>query len=382
MQTKQVRSELIIFGLEEIEGKMCTDIATDFFKEQMLIEDPPSITHAYWKGHSANKPMVLRFANPSTKGLIFSNISNLKGKQNTKKRNCRIADHLPEELDEMKQRQQQIVYQNKQLEGSQLTTSFHKGDLLVNGERYIKKVATPSAKTLLKMGPEDLSDVKELSLSGGYSFTESGSRFISYACKVCNLQEVWKAYIHLKRAHAEANHVTMAYRLAGLNKAYDEDYLDDRETKAGRKLLDLLITKESVSIAVFVVRYYGGKHMGNRRFEIHKDLIKKALRDLDREVFFKSKLELKQFNEYNRKPARRAHQKPSTRQPVRTPVSQPLYPTQPVRNTTSGSLCPPRPPVAPSFGARGPNSMAYNRFMALSTQTSMDDDSEFGTQEA
>ena len=58
----------------------------------------------------------------------------------------------------------------------------------------------------------------------------------------------------------------MAYRLAGLNKAYDEGCVDDREYGQGRRMLSILQQKELVNQMVLVVRYYGGIHIGNKRY--------------------------------------------------------------------------------------------------------------------
>ena len=77
-------------------------------------------------------------------------------------------------------------------------TSFKKGQLFVNNEPYGKKVSTPSTHSLLHMETMDISNIKNISVVGGYSYTEQGSRFIGYAAKAADLQEVRQAYIHLK----------------------------------------------------------------------------------------------------------------------------------------------------------------------------------------
>ena len=55
-----------------------------------------------------------------------------------------------------------------------------------------------------------------------------------------------------------------------LNKAYDEDYVNDREFNAGRKILTHLIDTNKKAVAIFMVRYYGGVHLGNRHIEIQE----------------------------------------------------------------------------------------------------------------
>ena len=49
-----------------------------------------------------------------------------------------------------------------------------------------------------------------------------------------------------------------------------------------------------MAVVVFVIRYYGGRHIGHKRFEIHQKLLKKAISDFEKDVFFTSKLTLNQ----------------------------------------------------------------------------------------
>ena len=83
--------------------------------------------------------------------------------------------------------------------------------------------------------------------------------------------------MHVRKKYAGATHISIAYHLAGLNKAYDEDYLDDAEHSMGRKMLEMLVHEDVVNKTVFLVRYYGGQHLGIRRFEIMAELCQQAL---------------------------------------------------------------------------------------------------------
>ena len=70
---------------------------------------------------------------------------------------------------------------------------------------YKKKVVVPPAKQLLRMNTEELQDAKSLTVAGGHTELEGGSQFIGYAVQTATLNEVRKAYFHLKRLHADAN---------------------------------------------------------------------------------------------------------------------------------------------------------------------------------
>ena len=327
----------------------------------MTIENPPAVSSAFWKGKSSNKPLVMRFSELNTKTIIFSNVTKLKGKKNESNRSYRVAEHLSEEMMEQQLRQRQIVSENAALTGvNKMKMNYKKGKLHIAENPYQKKVTHPSARSILSTEASDLSDIKELTVSGGYSETEGGSRFIVYASKAKDLQAVRRAYLHICKVHSEANHVTMAYRLAGLNKAYDEDYVDDREYNAGRKLLSSLIDKQSVSTVVFIVRYYGGKHIGKKRFEIHQRLLQKALSDLENNITFTSKLTMHQTD-----PPPPKHRKRSakTKHPKATHAFGP--------RALDFSMGAPRA-SQPYYGNRF-HSEAYNRYMTL--QQSPADDS-------
>ena len=361
LEHKQVRSELIIFGIIDQKEKKCAELAKEFFSGILGLTEI-GVDHAYWKGKSNNKPMVVRLTTPKDKGLIYSKSTKLKDLKNANDKGYRIQDHLPEEMAEPQMRQRQIAYENKKLgEGQKQNMVFKKGNLLINNEPYKKKVQAPQAKQLLQMEQEELNETKDITVAGGHSETEGGSQFIAYATKVRTLQEVCKAYLHLKRLHAGSNHVTMAYRLGSLDKANDEDYVDDREFNAGRKLLQLLINGEHESVAIFMVRYYGGKHIGPKRYEIHAKLAIMCLADLNNDICFTSKLKLRQYCE-----------QPKSRRKYKNKSKSSVPPS-------TMSMPPPRIPnmyapraAQPWQGTRF-ESEAYNRFTLLQNHTSADE---------
>ena len=111
--------------------------------------------------------------------------------------------------------------------------------------------------------------------------------------ETCSIQQVCNQSLHVRRKHATASHVSVVYRLTGLNKAYDEDYIDDMEHSVGRHVLEMLIQQEKFNVCVCIIRYYGGEHLGQRHFEIVKDLVNQALIKLEKGVTHKSTLPLR-----------------------------------------------------------------------------------------
>ena len=217
----------------------------------------------------------------------------------------------------------------------------------------------PHAKQLLKLDSDEVKGLQEQQVAGGLTESESGNKFTCYAAKVHSLQDIRKSYLHLKRLHSDANHVSMAYQLAGLNKAYDEDYMDDGEIGAGRRMLNKLISSDCKGVAAFMVRYFQS-HIGPKRFEIHNKLLESAIHDLNNGIVFSSKLPLKQLQPTQ----------PQNTQRFKRPCSK--VKTFTPRNSTSWQA--PRA-TQPVEGTRFA-SAAYNKFSLLQQQwTTTDDES-------
>ena len=293
IEAKAMKSEMIFFGL--LDNKQpCAKIAETFLKDVLGLTEVPDILYAYWKGKGPNKPMVVRFVKQSAKGLIYSNVSKLKDRKNANDRPYRLDDHLPEEMAEIQHRYGQIISSNKKLlDGDRREIKRKNGQLLVENQIYKKKVQAPTAKTLLNMDMDDLQKVKQMEVAHSEDKKEGGSKFKVFATKVTNLVEVRDFMEHMRRRFIEATHVVVSYRLAGLCKAYDEDFVDDQEHGMGRRMLDLLVKRNCINTAVAMVRHYGGQHIGGKRFEIVRDLQIQALDNLEAEMMLKSVLPLR-----------------------------------------------------------------------------------------
>ena len=277
LEAKAMRNELIIFGLKDTK-EPCTEIVKKFFQQEMEMQNAPQIVHAYWKGKSAFKPMVVKLQDGAAVGTIYKNVSKLKGKTNHADRAYRIEDHLPEELAEIKHRNRQVLIANNKLQDAEkLTMAIKKGQLYIGNEVYQKKVTVPSVSELVDCDEAHLRRICEKKVAQSKDTKEGGSSFRVYATTTANLAEVRDFNLHIRRKHIEATHIVLSYRLGGLNKAYDEDYLDDAEHAMGRRILDQMIQQDVTNTTVIMVRHYGGKHIGGKRFEIVKKLTEEAL---------------------------------------------------------------------------------------------------------
>jgi len=93
-------------------------------------------------------------------------------------------------------------------------------------------------------------------------YTESGSRFLSFAFPCTDDEFVKQKRLELKKEHHKAVHVVFASRF--LENGANEKSSDDGEPSgsAGKPVLNEIKSRELTNIAVFVVRYFGGKKLG------------------------------------------------------------------------------------------------------------------------
>lgn len=167
------------------------------------------------------------------------------------------------------------------------------GKLLIDNEPYEKQIYTPTPRELLYPDRFTQGNSTAISLFRGEDDTRDNSKFIGYAAEVKDLDDVQAAYFLVKKKHAEATHVACAFRIPGNNPATLQDFVDDGEFGAGRIMLKWLHDKNHFNVAVFMVRYYGGKHTGPGRFDIFRQVVGTAVLRLKKatETAEKSKFE-------------------------------------------------------------------------------------------
>lgn len=135
----------------------------------------------------------------------------------------------------------------------------------------------PSAKDILFPSEEQFQRAKDIQIIKGEEDTRGQSRFASFIAAVENFQDVSAAYLKLRMKYADASHVVCAYRLPGANTPVNQDYIDDQEFGCGRTMLKALKERKLLNVAVFMVRYFGGKHIGPQRYDIFRELTLQAI---------------------------------------------------------------------------------------------------------
>jgi len=93
-------------------------------------------------------------------------------------------------------------------------------------------------------------------------YKEKGSKFISYAFPVSNVEQVNEALAKLRKEHHAARHHCYAYNIGshpGLIRANDDG---EPSSTAGKPILGQIAALGLTNVLVVVVRYFGGTLLG------------------------------------------------------------------------------------------------------------------------
>ncbi len=137
------------------------------------------------------------------------------------------------------------------------------GKLYVNNELQREMVRPPTPSELfVDQDEQKRTDKVKLETCGKQG--EKGSSFWACATKVGSINEVRRAYRKVKQTYPNAHHIMAGYKVKQNGKLH-KGHCDDWEYGGGAKILEEIGNKEGV--AVFVMRHFGGQHIGGKRFE-------------------------------------------------------------------------------------------------------------------
>ena len=93
-------------------------------------------------------------------------------------------------------------------------------------------------------------------------FKEKGSKFISYAFPISNVDDVKPLLEKLKTEHPTARHVCYAYQLGFDGNEYRANDDGEPNGSAGLPILNQIKSKDVTNVLVAVVRYFDGTKLG------------------------------------------------------------------------------------------------------------------------
>ena len=277
LSAKSMENTLTISGIEGDTNKedACEKII-QFFKNQVEVDAEKSeifVAHRIGKFHkNLKKPRLMKVrCVASLRERVMSNVSNLAEKTNEAGDSYYINKQLPEKIAEQNRENRFTIKELKSKESSLPLKDRSKieiKDKIVyqNGEPLAKELLPPEPLDLFPEGAER-DKLDKMKLSSSDAISEKGSDFQAYAIKTGQMVEVRRAYRKVKALHPAATHIIGTYNLKAKS-----GFQDDGEYSAGFKLLKAIQENNSVNVAVFVIRNYGGFKLGPKRHELIKQV--------------------------------------------------------------------------------------------------------------
>ena len=194
--------------------------------------------------------------------------SYLKTARNSHGKKYYINNYIPAAAQEKKKKDSGI---RERAEKLGLETTYIKGKLAVRGQTFSSRIVPPTPKQVVDLQPKDLQRILDREIQQTGRVSQDNSIFEAYTASVNSFTEIRDLYVKVKLMQPMARHVVCAYWIEGEGDQiqYSQDYCDDGEISAGRKLLDFMIQNDLKCRVLFVARKYGGVRMGPSRFECY-----------------------------------------------------------------------------------------------------------------
>lgn len=288
-----MEDNLILSGLYEETGEDLVDRVATFLYDNMNIDARyQDIGEVYCMGSPAPgkiRPILFQCAYNLRKHIL-DNTSRLRNIGNGNGGFFFISQQLPEAYVAEKKN---LAYSTKLAKDKNKSLpKKHKArieiknkKLYVNAELVKQKVLTPKPVEIF-VDDDEQEQMDKIKFFSSNPKTEKGSQFITAAVKVSTSQELTRAYRKAIQMYTCADHVMMA---ANIQKV--PCFQDDGEYNSSAKIHSIIMDRKVDNIALFVIRNYGGRHLGPTRFECISHVANEALasimqnQDLDELVF-------------------------------------------------------------------------------------------------
>lgn len=278
LYTQNNSKKLTISGLAETQGENCFHEVANFFKNIMKIEKQIPLKLAKRIGTGTNRAMLIKLQHFEHKTLIFQKFDRLKQANRSRNNPYFISDQLPEAWAERRRFVQHIKFQNSKLPTqAQHNVAVARGTIMIDDQEYQPPMTAPGISDLFDISLADKAAIQAVEVTEGDPETLNQSVFQGYATEAFSAEQVRKQYLHLKTKHPNATHLMAAYRIPGTDFTNNQGVIDDGEHGGGRALMKVLFKEKSENTAVFVARYYGGKHLGVARFQAIEKAAKSAM---------------------------------------------------------------------------------------------------------
>ena len=268
LELSSAKKSVSISGLYTTGDKQQTIAQIELFLYKSIGAEV-SVDDFYKIGSTEPRLIVVSFQNSYDKRQVMQLKYHLKGLKNRDEKAFYINDFTPTQVQERRLHEKQVKKAIEDMEQPPTTTTV-KGNLYINGDKYVPRIKPPSPKEIVDIDPQELAKILKMDIQSAGVITQDRSSFSGYAASVSSFQQIRQLYIKLKLMEPTARHIVCAFWIEENGQPYyEKDYCDDGEPGAGRKLLDLLIQNNIKNKVLFIARKFGGIKMGMDRFECY-----------------------------------------------------------------------------------------------------------------
>lgn len=286
LRSRSMKDNIVISG--------CPEDADDekdmikFIKDNMDIEvKPEQVVRAHRLG--APRPDDNDGKKPPPRPLVakleYKTKSKIMNKENLKKlkkkKNVFFNHQLPEALKEKeKQVRFQLKHQRQLYEDDRDVEIYIKKDRVhVNNQVIRNKVQTPSINMMLNTSHDERKQLGKIKMTKSSEIPDAGSRFLG--CRVNSYDDIQNAYMKVKFEHPSSADVMCSFSLADEFGRQQVELHDDKEHAAASRIYSAIQSSDKENVAVYVVRYFSGHHIGRKRFDHIKSAATEALNLLE-----------------------------------------------------------------------------------------------------
>lgn len=289
-----MEQNLIIYGIDETKdpkaNEECKLVVKSFLREKLELDIPQQ---HIWKAHRIGyrqtakvRPMVIKVAY-EVKESIMENMSKLKGLTNpTTGHALFISEQIPEGVAENKKyisaKLKTLNQDNNAKPAKERADIRVAGDkIIVNGSPFMEEVTPPEPADLFVDSQKQI-EINKMNKKILEAEPEeaNNSIFIGLAVHLKSIAEVNLAYRAVAQRFPAADHIMVAYGLRE-NDTFKHGNCDDGEYGGSARIKKILTERKTKDTAAFVVRKFGGVHIGVNRFKMIEKATNNALNLLD-----------------------------------------------------------------------------------------------------
>lgn len=281
---RSMSDNIVINGIEgdhlDADAMEARALAISFMEEQLeFVPQEQDILVAHWMGQyikDKNRAIVIK-VHPNLKKQILDNTTKLAKKKNEHGKPFSVNVQLPEMLAEQKREIRQIIKEKKEAEkhlddASKSKILVRNNNVYINGQLQRKLLKPPTVAQLFEIPDSDKEKMDKIKIKYTQTKPLKKSEFLAAACMVSNMNQVHLAYRKLFLQFPGADHI-----MAGFSCDGKEGYQDDSEFSAGFRILGVIRDSKFTNVAVFIIREYGGLHLGPARFTAIREMAEEAL---------------------------------------------------------------------------------------------------------